>query len=425
MNKIKKRLLLYIILVMLLITGCKKTEIEDENNLKNTGGISEQGDEPEAESEKTLEELLGEVDMEQSHINLKLSKNVMIDADITQYSQYKDGLNLYRINDITDEENSEKGFVKALDDFFGKDVTITIAEQEQLKKETKEEVDFTCVYDRLFQYYFESYKYGDCLNSLSVYRIAIPFYKNNYDKKFVDGIIEKVLTEFSKEFLIDVSDDYECIWVNSEYYAKTEDFIKKIIPSQYSDVKPNLKDYFEDETCQNKEEYYIVRLMQRKDGGIELDNIMELPFKLSEFGVMETKGTGILRKREDAYCVTIDNDIRILFTADGSIRVIEIRHNANIEDTPFESVQVKNIQEMLSIIYDQYKYSIEKEDEVEIFNMELKYMGALHKDDAGNVITCIKPYWVIQFYDKRESYESSRQIIIYDAVTGKVALNML
>lgn len=184
MNLQKKVIIFGLVLALVSATGCSSGKKQKEETVSYYAGQ------------------LSEAEMDQEHISLQLSEKVSVDADITPYSKYKDGLNSYLTETAGDNEKIDIKSFEKNPEIFGKSF-------ESIKEKILEMGDGKYLKTEQETYYKKKYK------SIT---LSVPYVSADGKKYVLQGIqnIDKKLHRQGAQLDL-------LPWMDEEYY-EGEDF---------------------------------------------------------------------------------------------------------------------------------------------------------------------------------------------------------
>lgn len=375
---------------------------------------------------------LSESDMEESHLSLTLTENVFIDADITPYNTYKDGLNSYFLESFVEMKDADTEeaiqdylttiFHQSVSDIAAKiekysnttadfskqtissslfsDITGQIILQIPLQNSTGDDWrDITCAWAWLpedatldgaeFYYYdtgTEAYNFYTLGDEILLYTC-----KEESNLAFADAqVLGEALREWLEElFSEELSEEYLCIPVTErvcEQLDASADFIT---------------------------DYYFYRFYRQIDGFTWKE--MSASMKVEKNALM-AKNVEKQGYPEDEYLYLtplrqIPQDIS--YDQDG-IRYLALSKFSEVGDMYQSKKAIVNMNQLLEAIKNYY------DDQLLLYPITLQkinlcYASYFSAPEDGEIRNIVQPFWQILYYD--EQAKQTMQFWI-DAYTG-------
>lgn len=374
-----------------------------------------------------LQDASGEVkitsqDLEQEHIKLKLLEKVSVDADITPYSKYKDGLSAYYLSPHTD--NHKKTDIKAyrknpvlfnqsaekvkklIEEFDGG--KFSLEEKVKVEKEwikyvvsyrnasgEKKQMNCTFANDKGqfagTEFYLEGVGCSGEYSSIGKSTLKDdPFYKEeSFSFAACDEVERKIRTLVEQITGRKLAEESYCIPITEERYHTV------------------MKAEKEDEAdFPYSGEYYVVLMHFDIDG---------FPWKQMDIPMMEENGMelsddivlqeGQLFAREEWRQVAAYN-------ADGLIS-LELDSFWYQGATYKEKEKVCTVEDILERTKTYFEDVLLKEP-VTIYNISIAYSSYFTEPEEGVIKNVVRPFWVVTYWDGEQGTK-----LVFDAYSGK------
>lgn len=380
-----KRLIKSILAIglIILLEGCVgSTEFEGTTEGEN-------------ESDKVIVEKLDEKEINSERINIWLSDNIQIDADITPYDRYKNGLGSYNFETVDyykyDDPNclTEYGITQAYNKFF------SVEDNENI---TISGLNCTINPEDM---YFKHNAFARELTYMSV--------KNT-----------QLTKEVSKELL-------------SMANAKAEELCKAFQNAGYLRLGTYYKlRYIDEATFIPFDEYYV----QMNDTGLNTDydnirNSKEAYFNIVTYGMIEDIpifNDSIYFEEEDSskmsknygnfppsknYALATFSEIECSIDTLGNVIELQICDNVKVGDKIKDYTNIIDINKVLEVVKEKFdKYN----SYIRVSNIELAYEGIISEElnDNGIRKQVLEPVWVIRYVG-----DGSSTKMAINAITGE------
>lgn len=392
----RKKVLIIALVWAMCLTGCtsdeeiQKETMEYANSNKNDYEIA-----------REYEDIVADIDFSDSRIYAELKENLTVDATIMNDAPDVLGIYEYVKNEKLDEAETlkmEVELVKLVDDFYGRDVTITFSEA--LDSEADSDASEMTVYSGssprfcmsgIDSKYFIGGIWDDYYSSV----------KSDYDEVMIEGKIDDFVAHFQSILPNGVGKMYRCLHFDNEFW-KTSGAVAA-------------GDWSIKETIDM--DYYWIRLYDEVESGIVCNegsqNIkMEEIGETSWFEAFEPDVTGMI------YCGSRNSYVDLYLYENGELMAFEIFNDID-EGECLKVEEVLDAKEALGLVYDLYK-DVKVYQQVTIKNMEMCYrvLPASELDENGYRAATVTPIWIVKFTKKGS--EIGEKTIVFDAVSGKL-----
>lgn len=380
---------------------------------------------------------LSEKEMESAHLGLDLNEKVSVDADITSYSKYKDGLNSYFIEKVVQKQGKVNLSLYQKNPTFFEN-SLSELEQEITGVSTGKFLDAKKV--------VEYQKKAGAILFMVPYRSADGTKRNffgrlNIDKKKrlggVSIVLEKDYTEEKAENNIeqyyertigekmraihpdcDMSD--LSIGKKEEIGERLSGIIKNSLELElaegYDCMPLNRENYhklanrcFSNEELQPLEsEYYLYTFYPAVDGF--LWRARNWSQKVEDKEVADDVLVG------DSRIYTTDEATQKIVYGEDGIRELELTHELQISEV-YKKQEICSIETVLTQLQDYFG-----EDSLSIpttiYNIEICYSGDFSDEADGKIRNIVQPYWYVEFW--KQCWDGKRCSELWlDAVTGE------
>jgi len=393
----RKRMLAVILLGCLLFTGC----VVNEDELpEETREFAKSNDDDE-EIVQSYEDIAAGIDFSESHIYAELKKNLTVDADILNEVPDVLGVYEYLEAEILDEETSRKRdeeIIKLVDDFYGKDVTITFDEA------IDSEYDMDASEMTIFIGNSMSFSVEGIDSKYLIGELWENHYtgvKSDYDQEMIEAKIDQFVTHFQSILPQGVGEKYRCLHFDNTFWATTG----AVAAGDWS---------FMDVQDKN---YYWIRLYDEVESGIVCNegsnNLkMEEIGETSWFTTFEPDHNGII------YCGSRNSYVDMYLDENGQLMAFDICRDID-EGECVKVEEIIDAETVLGLVYDLYKDVIVYQ-QVTIGKIDLYYrvLPASELDENGYRAAHVTPIWVVKFTKKGS--DIGDKTIIFDAITGQL-----
>ncbi|MBE5940710.1 MAG: hypothetical protein E7266_09990 [Lachnospiraceae bacterium] len=376
----KRRVSLYIVVIILIfiLVGCYRTEINFENNKIHTN-VSDDENDSDYSEDANVYDIIEKLDITGDEIDVQLGTNITVNARITPYEKYSNGLGLYYAYSRGELDATEDELAANVNKLYGENIALTSSEASKVLIETGDILDPNVyVYDgfiifdlsepSLYYIQHDAYEYGghwyDYIDEQDIYSDSI-------------GNVETLF-----EGLVDISTytNIDIIAINDEFYERAESIYATL------DYGPN---YLIDEELFNaRTKFYMIKMTEEREG-IPIDYILNFKSAVA------------------CNCIFYGLDENL------ELKAVESRGNTHVDTNPFETHNIVDAREILSSFYDKIMSLIIKPI-VYVTEIELSYVPQ-YMDDGETVY--IKPFWIIHTLERGNS---SDIIYVYDAATGEL-----
>lgn len=405
---------------------------------------------------------LSEEEMEQSHLTLTLMENIYVDADITPYSRYKDGLNAYYISDYVEAENvyTEEALEErttfchweAADflNIFEKYTNASFDLSEKIIQAFVSGDDSNIGHMRLtlpvhkneeeqgddFNYYFTwnwnwwinqgrtilpcftycDYSYES--NNINQFLNKIPAYIEEYipdceknSLAFADAEkLGKELKDMLEDILgVTLHEEYTCIPVGSKNYETLLEILSEEELAEMRTVDSGEQVILQEFPKEN--EYYSYGFLRDIDGFQWRELIIDLTVT-DDMVLSET----VEAAHVDSFVTSLSEyEQKVCYDKDG-IYEMHLYRTANIDELYKEREAVLDINQLLNVLRECYADQLILYP-ITIQNIEICYASYFSNPDEGMVRDEVQPFWIVTYYDSQ--YQTEVQKII-DAYTGTI-----
>lgn len=383
----------FVVCMACLTTACKATTSETE------------------ETKKTYKELLESIDMESDRLDIQLTDNLNIHADIIPKSSYENGLGVYEFQRETLSFSSEE-FAKRLNKYYGKEQIVSSTQKGSALMDNEAHCSSgpsgstaTYFYNKEAQSYIDF--------AVTLFGTKYPIYIKQPDEILAqaDTIRQKV---FYDQFPNMNEKCFQYIILAGE-----EDYNK--LEKQYRNIHIGLKENDEDRLftmdmwvggtiSEQKRSVYGAQCYEI----VGNTNLFLKPINRASY-----KNTENRQIPETSYksmgsevITPIDNKLLIVFDDSGQLQAIYTAKYIRVNDTPEKTEQIIDLKKVIDILYEKMK-NVKKP--VNIYSIDLYYTGVIAEEGEG-LEDYISPVWEIYYYD---SSSKSRASIVLDAITGK------
>lgn len=403
----------FLVFFLFVLTACSASSMSDS---------TEQGKE-----DKDFSVELSEDEMEQEHLELELAENIMVDAEITPYHLYKDGLNSYftdyykDIEDVYDKEEIREKYTiygkdcdtmiellkKQIDaDFSYSTEDIVISDQATdgsidlgLYMENQADSDYELCYLNWWNgsdaIYNPQLGYRRIEENFHNIAMNISTYVASYDTQSLDIGAGKQTEEALREWLEEItgetiSEKYDIVVLSQENY------------DEYLKAQGNTN-------SETVEEAYVYYFYRDVDGfpwkgyyySMDLTDDMEL----SEFVSRQVKGSFVLGHPDYAEMVA--------YTEEG-IAEVETQLFNEISDVYQKKEAVADINTILLNTQSYYESQLNLST-ISVYEIELCYASGFSKQQDGEIRNIVQPFWIVKCWDEDQK---KRYALQFDGYSG-------
>ena len=420
----KMRLNLLLLCVLILLSGCAVTETGDTVGTEGTMGTEGGSQEADYRTEFTDSELA------EGYASFAVSEHLVVDAEITPYDKYADGLNSYYMTqcyeegDVGDAESfleeatifgrQQDEFWELFSDASGVGISRSILEygmtesygyafNEGLTGENGLGYFVLMNWMSFGAGVWEPHAYYPMV-SLVVSEEDNPAVQGSYDTYIMKSVLDyggelafadsTSLAAELKGTLEEltgrrISDVWDCVAVTNEAvstYAALEDGF---------------------------EEYYCFYFYYDLDGlGIE---DLSLSYEMQD-GESCTDGARYSTLDESSVLVSLNEVAQVVAVGESGILWMQISSGRDKGGVYKEGLSVVPPSELLATVKEYYDTQLLVED-VTITQVRLVYSGYFTDGADGEIDNAFRPFWKVQAYDANEG---SRRTFVFDAVSGEL-----
>ncbi|RKI25241.1 hypothetical protein D7V82_13565 [bacterium 1xD8-6] len=378
---------------------------------------------PKEEPQDTLRKI-SQRDLQLGHIKVELLEKVSVDADVTPYSKYKDGLNAYYLETSFDnhgESNIKKYKKKPI--IFNQDMAtvtnlvekytkgkfsaskskINVLENDlQLfvpyvnKAEKNGEIysSWSLNSKRQFagtQFHFLSSEESSSYAELGTHILRnIPMYKKeNLEFINYNTIIQQMQALAEQITGRKISDEIYCIPITEELYKQ----VTKILNMEQDEL-PYLG------------EYYILIMYFDIDG---------LPWKLINYAMPEKNGMklsdDVIVNEGELYSKN-EWPLVVAYNVDGIID-LQLDSFFMLGEPYIEKKKVCTLQKVLEQTRG-YFQDLLLENSITVYDISLAYDSYFTDSNDGLIENVVRPFWTVKYWNGEKAYQ-----LVFDAYSGK------
>ncbi|MBE5940714.1 MAG: hypothetical protein E7266_10010 [Lachnospiraceae bacterium] len=382
-------LCLVTIIIIFSLAGCYRTEIDFENDTfgsdvyENDASDDETGNNNSgSNNDLSINDIIEEIDMTASRIEVQLGSNITVNARVTPYEKYSDGLGLYYAYFRGNFETAESELAANVNKLYGENIARTREEAIEEWLETGifghsnvQISEYRMLFDLsdplLYYIQHDAYEYGghwyNYIEEPDIYTKSI----GDIEALF-DGLLD-----FSTYTYVDV------ITIDEEFYERAERI--------YATVDGDHKYLIDKEKFDARTKFYMIKMMEEREG-IPIDYILNFKSAIA--------------------C----NSIRYGLDENLELKAVEAVGNTYVETEPFETHEIVDIKEILLSVYGEIMGLVQPPI-AHIIEVELSYVPQYMED--GKTV-CIRPFWTVHTLEREKS---SDIIYVYDAITGKLVMD--
>lgn len=384
------------------------------------------------------------IDIDAEHIQLDLSEKVHIDADITPYDRYKNGISSYYMDSYIDTvDKVDKEFLDENAKFFKQGMTEVLKliesnmdgsfywnEREIIYDEYYMEYEIKVPHidtegnERFFSYIWSVREDGN-IGSPEVYlrnwietaddktvtegsgsehNLGVDVYdyvleSHGQDLTFAGAtttgekykaILEEIMGET-------ISEDYICVAVNKENLAKVADITGNEI---YKEIELD-------------EEFYRC-VFYRSIGGFSL-KLLDCDMAWDGNGEL---ASGVENQLwNDTLCARSEWPLVVDVDKNG-IRFLELSAFTEVAGVYKENQKVIDIHELIEKVDEYFGVSYQV-NEINIYNMELCYGAYFSDKEEGPIRNVAYPFWIVDYNIDGEQAGMDTQRLVFDGYTGE------
>lgn len=439
----KKRLFILLSILVVTVTSC--------SNQKN--------DKKEKATDSPKKEIvyysgkLSDEEKESTHLSLDLAENIVVDADITSYSKYKDGMDSYFIENLKQDRKTSISSYRKNPDIFGTPLKQFIKELAEVGQCSLSNGRTDTLYDKEKKLIFGNTDFQD--SDQNVRRLI--FTQNLYGAKKFSGIDDLALSSVISnlknidqimygttqlgENMMTVFPDYDMSDLSfcdkEEVGEKLKDFVSKMLKMEVADqydCVPVTKDsyrrlinrFYEDESTAVKpfeEDYYFYRFFPAING---------LRWRQFAYGQTITVGNepvadDVIRQSESWNTQTkeligvtlqsMDEKTQRFVYGENGIQEMTLSHMIETTDVYKKQQSICPIDVVLTKIQEELTKGITLPST--IYNIELCYSSSFSDAADGEIRNITKPCWIVQFWKQAWDGKRCAELCI-DGVTGEV-----
>jgi len=356
-----------------------------------------------------------EEELSAEYLEKDVSDFFQIQGTITPKSVYEDGVGIYRIKvygTLNGEQRMTVPIERAASAFPNiepdwehldklRDTVVTLPFQETGSERTGQMVSG----EEYFQFLYGSYEdFNPYKHSIIAWNAHVP----QKEKKDLSFLGMKEAAEKVKDIIkaltdAEIAEDY----TGQSFPEKPDEIIGEYDELSKADRRVGFAGNF----------YYFLFYFSKD--GIKLDDLVYLFPR--EDGVSYPK-TVVIEEEKNMIYLNGERPIQVIYTKDGLI-YLDLQEAVEPLEL-YETVQVLSMEEMAEKL-DTYFASQLGMPKTTVTTMELRYDTAVSEpDENGKTVEIIKPYWVVEYYDKRivsnQSYKyQGGYKAVFDAQTGE------
>ncbi len=371
----KKNVLILVLVIGLTASGCKPTTIEKRNEQEKSNN-----------SEKIEYTKIEDMDFSTGHVEGVLQEGINVDAYILSEDMQECGI--YELAnkkvDLTELEYAEK-MDGILDNYFGRDITTSYVDQQA----TSIFLNINSFYNGNIATFYDKYSdkdsndysnYHSCMrtNMTTVYEMG-----SEYDKAFVDEIVNRIIEEFSEILPDNVGARYECLYLGEDYEQRLIEKYGEEVADSFYDLDLG---------------YYVINMYSEIEDDVFFKGIIPKSYDTIEGEIL------------DEVCVTVGYEdviesiqshnpqcVEMIITEEGELVSLRI-NDYYIIGEKVENAKVIGAGEALEAFCDAFNgILIEKDITVKVMTME--YVVELDDElDENNYRNAqLVPVWVIRY----------------------------
>ncbi len=408
----RKRLLALVLLSSLVMTGCMSTTLEEkkekeQREAEKNGGTSTS---PYVDIE--------DLDFESGHVEGLLRENFRIDADVSVNVPTECGT--YELarkkQDMTETEYAQY-FDEIIDNYFGSDVTTSVADFEN--PDMAMSVNSTYANGNMGEYYKkidqkDRSDYSLYHSKLRVIERNFYEYGLEYDREFVDGVVNSFMEKCSGIIPDGINGDYVCIHIDKEYM----DNLREKYGMEISEIRT---DWEEDNM-----EYYAICMYPEIEEGIYFKGVQTEVADLVEGEVTDEVCEKQYYGDTDTWHVVSHNPqyIEMIVKEDGEIVSIRIEDYYTIGEK-INSNTILTAKEALEKFSEAYD-GILMEEEMVVKSLSLEYTVDMEDEpgEDGYRDAVLVPVWVVRYKSPLPYWvDNVEMMMTISAIDGSIYAN--
>ncbi len=408
----RKRVLALVLLTSVIFTGCMSTTLEEKQEKQEQEAVKN-GDKENSENLQYVN--IEDLDFESGHIEGILRENFRIDADVSVNVPAECGTyELARKKQEMTETEYAKYFDEIIDDYVGSDVTTSVIDQENsdirliINSEYNNGV-FGNYFDKSFNK--DSNSFGYFHNKLQVIESNFYEYGHEYDKQFVDGIVNTFIEKCAGIVSDGMNGDYVCIQVDKEYTAALREKYGK-------DIRIDWR--------VDGIEYYAIRMYSEIEEGIYFKGLQHTGAYVEDGE--ETDEVCELQYNEEEkkwYAVSHNPQyLEMIVTEDGKLLSLRFTDLYTIGEK-VETNSILDAEEALGAFCKAFD-GILMEEELVVKSMFLEYTVDIENEpgEDGYRNATLIPVWVVRYKDCSTRWpDDVERMMTISAIDGSVYAN--
>ncbi len=385
-----RKIVALISIVCILATGCMPTS-EAEKQEKETG------------KEKVNYTKIEDMDFSSSHINGVLRENFIIDADIPVAIPAECGT--YELsNKVVDksQEEYEKELAKLINEYYNENIAIVDDGVTTIDEEIP-----NCFYNGNMGD-FQKGNYND-YNSMhqKINIIAKNFYEYGleYDKAFVDGVVNEFLQHFESVVPDGMNGDYECVHIDDEYWEYLE--------GKYT--QEEMESIFD----KTDMEFYAVSMYSEIEEGLYFKAHSPISYNHISGEILDEvtniEEGNVLQSHRPQW-------LQMIISEEGEVLSVRFNDYYVVGDK-ITTESIIGVKEALQLFYNEYE-GIILDNEVIVKAITLEYMVRLDDELGENGFrnAYLEPVWVFRFDSELERFGLMERTYAFSAVDGTLLL---
>ncbi len=239
----------------------------------------------------------------------------------------------------------------------------------------------------------------------NILEASCPVKITGYDKEAVNSKVQE-LQELLYEYTHINQSSYDVYWFGKDMYTKLADIQKKY----------GSGDCLGEEVMERQEEFFEIRIRPVLDFGITVKRIPNISFKpldgenASEFIQKDGKGYDMVKMGENILDIVLDNQYEMI--------MVSSQKTLDIEEEPFESVEIFGLDEILQKFMERNKSS-----NIAVLDVSMYYGATASEqlDNENNRDVYLAPFWVVTYHS---GSSTSNYQYVFSAVTGELVYSL-
>lgn len=371
----KKQLFLVVMAGGMMLTSCKPT-----SKVTQDSGLI------------VYEEQLDKIDKNTSYVNIELSDNISINAEITPYSEYGTELGIYE-------------FQRQVMNFEEEKILNDINECRQESNVSAEEVIISVGTDSSLVGYGdlseEQMKYYSLASALLLFEVPLNVDKTNQCPE--GTIVQKKCSEYFAQL-----NDMEIYGIETE--EEYEEVVAQLTMYGGQNIIENIAPGFQNIESDQFTGFYVAECLETVgDSNIPLKGLLCSVYK--NYKLKDIPETCSMGYDDEVFC-GIYNCVLAVFDTDKELQSLHMEKNVQVEEKPVRYETVVDVCSVIDYFYQKMKTS---QSTIIISDIELFYTGIVVEEE-GELEDYIWPVWKVTYYKPGVGNCADMYI---NAVTGK------